>query len=167
MAELSLNNLRINKKSKKKTRRVGRGNASGRGTYSGRGMKGQRSRSGGKGGLKRRGLANLLRNKPKLGGFRSLKPKMATINIDQLDKIFDSGDLISAKKLIAKRLIKPSKSGLKVLGEGNLTKKFTIAANDFSDSAKAAIIKAGGQVQIIARKKRPKPNKQKMKNLAK
>ncbi|MFA5021625.1 MAG: 50S ribosomal protein L15 [Patescibacteria group bacterium] len=167
MAELTLNNLRINKKAKKKTRRVGRGNASGRGTYSGRGMKGQRSRSGGKSGLKRRGLVNLLRNKPKLGGFRSLRPKMAIINIKQLDEIFENGELIYAKKLISKKLIKPSKSGLKVLGEGNLTKKFTVVANSFSDSAKAAITKAGGKVQLIVRRKRPKPGKQKIKNIAK
>ncbi|MFA6254919.1 MAG: hypothetical protein WC675_02675 [Patescibacteria group bacterium] len=55
MSELTLHNLKVNKKARKKSKRVGRGNASGHGTYSTRGLKGQKSRSGGKGGLKRRG----------------------------------------------------------------------------------------------------------------
>src|SRR3989344_399564 len=98
MAELTLHNLKINKKAKKKTKRVGRGNASGHGTYSGRGLKGQKARAGGKGGLKRRGLKQLLRNKPKLGGFKSLKPKMAIVDLDQLEKVFTIGEIVDGKK---------------------------------------------------------------------
>jgi large subunit ribosomal protein L15 len=151
MTELSLNNLKINKKAKKNSKRLGRGNSSGRGTYSGRGLKGQRARSGGKKGLKLRGLKNLLRNKPKLGGFRSLRPKMAYINLGQLDSNFSAGELVDPKRLLAKKLIGSPKPGLKVLGEGKLTKKLTVLAHGFSESAKKAIIEAGGSAKIIKR----------------
>jgi len=154
MSELTLHNLKVNKKARKKSKRVGRGNASGHGTYSTRGLKGQKSRSGGKGGLKRRGLKQLLRNKPKIGGFRSLKPKMVIVNLDQLESSFEAGELINAKKLIAKNLIKTAKTGVKILGDGKLTKKFTVSADSFSESAKKAIIEAGGQVQLASQDKK-------------
>jgi len=154
MSELTLHNLQVNRKAIKKSKRVGRGNASGHGTYSTRGLKGQKSRSGGKGGLKRRGLKQLLRNKPKIGGFKSLKPKMVIVNLDQLEKSFESGELINTKKLIAKNLIKTAKPGVKILGEGKLTKKFTVIADGFSESAKKAIIEAGGQAQLTGQDKK-------------
>lgn len=153
--ELNLNNLQIVKGSKRKKKRVGRGNASGSGTYSGRGQKGQRSRSGGKGGLKRRGLRQLLKSKPKIGGFKSLKPKMANVNIDELEKNFSTGEVVDLKKLISKNLTKFSKSGLKILGNGKLTKKLTVIADAFSESSKKAIIKAGGKVEIRAKQTKP------------
>src|SRR3989338_10160525 len=98
MVELTLDNLKINFGAKKKRKRVGRGNASGHGTYSGRGLKGQRARSGGKKGLKLRGLKQLLKNKPKIGGFRSLKPKMAVVNLSDLENNFSAGEIINAAK---------------------------------------------------------------------
>jgi len=153
MTELNLHNLQINKKSKKKRKRLGRGNASGHGTYSGRGLKGQRARSGGKKGLKRRGLKQLLRNKPKIGGFKSLGPKMAIVNIDQLEKNFGAGEIINANKLIAKNIIKSARSGLKILGNGKLTKKLTVAADSFSESAKKAIMEVGGTAQLVSQDK--------------
>ena len=163
MAELTLHNLKINKKAKKKTKRVGRGNASGHGTYSGRGLKGQKARAGGKGGLKRRGLKQLLRNKPKLGGFKSLKPKMAIVDLDQLENNFETGEIINAKKLFAKKLIKTVKNGVKILGSGKITKKLSVTADDFSESAKKAIIESGGNVWLKARnvKSKAKNNKNK------
>ncbi len=144
---LGLNNLTLAAGSKKKTRRVGRGSGSGRGTYSGRGLKGQRARSGSKRGLKRRGLSQLLKSKPKIGGFRSLQPKMAIININKIDNNFADGEVITAERLLSKNLIKTPRNGLKVLGDGKITKKFTIIANAFSESAKKAIMEAGGKVQ--------------------
>ncbi|MAF14329.1 MAG: 50S ribosomal protein L15 [Parcubacteria group bacterium] len=151
MSELSLHNLKVNKKAKKKAKRVGRGNSSGSGTYSGRGLKGQRSRSGGKGGLKRRGLKQMLKSKPKVGGFKSFKPRMVTVNIDQLENIFTTGDLVNSKKLIAKNLIKTAKTGVKILGNGKLSKKLNVVANNFSETAKKAIIDAGGTAKLISR----------------
>ena len=152
MSELTLHNLKVEKGAKKRPQRVGRGNASGRGTYSGRGLKGQRSRSGGKRGLKRKGLRQLLRNKPKIGGFKSLKPKMETVNLEQLEKSFEVGEVVNAKKLIAKNLISPAKKGVKILGNGKLTKRLTVIADSFSESAKKAIIKAGGKAEIRNKK---------------
>jgi large subunit ribosomal protein L15 len=152
MSELTLHNLKVKKGAKKRPRRVGRGNASGRGTYSGRGLKGQRSRSGGKSGLKRRGLRQLLRNKPKIGGFKSLKPKMETVNLEQLEKNFEASEIVNAKKLIAKNLIGSVKKGVKILGSGKLNKKLTVIADSFSESAKKAIIKAGGKPEIRSKK---------------
>lgn len=154
MSELSLNNLKVGKK--KKAKRVGRGNSSGSGTYSGRGLKGQRSRSGGKGGLKRRGLVQTLKSKPKIGGFKSMKPKLETISLGMLEKHFEAGELVDAKKLIKKGLIDTKKYGLKILGTGKLTKKLTVKANAFSESAKKAIMDAGGQVELIVKPKKAK-----------
>ncbi|MBI3291094.1 50S ribosomal protein L15 [Candidatus Falkowbacteria bacterium] len=148
MPELSLHNLKVGKR--KKSRRVGRGNASGRGTYSGRGLKGQRSRSGGKRGLKRKGLSRLLRNKPKIGGFKSLKPKIESVNIFDLDRYFGAGEIVNAKKLISQGLIKHN--NFKVLGDGKLTKKLTVVASAFSKSAKKAIIEAGGSIKVTGDK---------------
>jgi len=150
--ELGLNNLKKSKGATKNKRRVGRGNASGRGTYSSRGSKGQRARSGGRGGLKRRGLMTMLRNKPKIGGFRSLKPKSNTVNISQLEAVFESGEVINPKKMVGKNLIKTVWPAVKVLGDGQLTKKFTVIADSFSESAKKAIIEAGGKAEINKKK---------------
>ncbi len=162
--ELSLSNLKLAKGSRKKRRRVGRGNASGRGTYSGRGQKGQRSRSGGKSGLKMKGLRQFLKNKPKIGGFKSLGSKMAIININQLERCFEPGEVVDTKKLLTRNLIKTIKSGVKILGEGKLTKKLTVIADAFSKSAKKAIMEAGGNVQL--KTKSPKPKSKKLESKA-
>jgi len=162
MSELSLNNLKT--KSRKRSKRVGRGNASGSGNYSGRGMKGQRSRSGGKGGLKRRGLKQLLRNKPKIGGFTSMKAKLETINLDTLEKHFESGAKVDAKKLFALGLIKTKQNGVKLLGSGKLSKKLNVFLDAFSESAKKAITAAGGQAEVVAKTKKPKPKAKSTKN---
>lgn len=147
MTELTLHNLTVNKKSKKNPKRVGRGNASGHGTYSTRGLKGQKSRSGGSKGLRRWALVLQLKSKPKIGGFRSLRPKLAAVNISRLESNFAAGEIVNAKKLIEKNLIKSAKTGVKILGDGRLTKKLTVFADSFSKPAKEAIIKAGGQAQ--------------------
>jgi len=151
MSELSLHNLKPQPGSRKKSVRVGRGNSSGVGTYSGRGLKGQRSRSGGKGGLKLLGLKNLLRNKPKIGGFKSLKPKDIPVTLAQLQKNFNDGEIVNVAKLRAKSLIPRGKVTIKILSTGELTKKLTVVSHGFSESAKLAIEKAGGKAQAIIR----------------
>ena len=145
---VGLHNLQRAAGSKQRRTRVGRGTGSGLGTYSGRGQKGQRSRSGGRSGLKRRGLQTFLHNKPKLGGFKSLKPKMATISLSDLERHFEAGEVINAKKLLAKAIVRSVNQGVKVLGDGTLTKKLTVVVDAFSASAKAAIEKAGGVAQV-------------------
>ena len=120
---LSLHNIKPTKGATKKRKRVGRGNASGRGTYSGRGIKGQRSRSGGKSGLKRLGMKMILRNIPKKRGFKSDKPKNQVVNLVDLNKHFKDGDTVNPKSLLKAGLIDTIKLPVKVLGNGELTVK--------------------------------------------
>ncbi|MEK7653221.1 MAG: 50S ribosomal protein L15 [Patescibacteria group bacterium] len=144
---LNLSNLKPAKGSKRKSRRVGRGGK--RGTYSGRGMKGQRARSGGKGGLKLLGLKQTLRRIPKKRGFQSLNKKFAVVNLADLEKKFQDGDVINARLMIRAGLIRDTKNGIKILGAGKLTKKLTVVANAFSASAQKAIEEGGGKIQFI------------------
>ncbi len=146
---LGLHNLKPAAGSRKKSKRVGRGNASGHGTYSGRGMKGQRSRSGGKKGLKVRGFKKNFQQIPKKRGFKSYRPKMAVVNLLDLESKFDNGDAVDSKKLVAVNLIKDAKNGVKILGDGKITKKLTVQANAFSESARRGIMEAGGTVELI------------------
>lgn len=149
---LGLHNLKTALGSKTKKRRVGRGNASGKGNYSGRGNKGQRARSGGKSGLKLRGVKGYLHRIPKTKGFKSLIPRREEINLHDLEKVFNSGDVVTPKILLSRGLIKSVKNGVKVLGQGELKKKLEIKANAFSKTAAQAIIKAGGKIEIFKKK---------------
>jgi len=151
---LSLSNLKSFAGSARNKKRVGRGNASGHGTYSGRGQKGQKARSGGKRGLKLKGFKRLMQNIPKLRGFRSLYHKAEVANIGDLENKFSGGAIIDGKKLFEAGLIKTDQFGVKILGDGKLTKKFTVKANAFSNSAKDAIEKAGGKTELVASKEK-------------
>lgn len=119
-------------KKRKHSRRVGRGNGSGRGTFSGRGMKGQKARSGGKGGLKLRGLRTLMKAMPKNKGFTSGYDKLKTINLSELAKRIKDNTVINLH-------------GYKVLGVGEVTKAYTVSADAFSASAKTKLVQAGGK----------------------
>ncbi len=145
---LTLSNLKPAPGSTKRRKRVGRGGK--RGTYSGKGMKGQKARSG-VSGLKAMGFKQTLQRVPKLRGFKSIKAKMAIVNLSDLDKRFKDGDKVTPRELLKIGLIETSKNGVKVLGFGSLNKKLDISADGFSDSAKVAIEKAGGQATIIVR----------------
>jgi len=146
---LNLHNLKPAYGAKKNKKRVGRGDASGHGTYATRGLKGQKARSGGKGGLRLKGLKSTIQNTPKLGGFRSLKPKLEVVNLESLEKKFENNDIITPVKLAELGLIKNTRNGVKILGMGKLTKKLIIKASRFSNSAKEAISKAGGQAIFL------------------
>ncbi|MEI6288277.1 MAG: 50S ribosomal protein L15 [bacterium] len=143
---LNLSNLKPAKGSKKTARRVGRGGK--RGSYSGKGMKGQRARSGGKGGLKALGFKQTLMRTPKTRGFKSDKPKMSVVNIADLETKFKAGDIIDARKLMRLGLVENAKNGIKILGTGKLTKKFTVIAQAYSVVAKRAIEEAGGEATL-------------------
>ena len=140
-------------KTTKAGKRRGRGLASGRGRYSGRGMKGQKSRSGGKGGLKLKGMKANMQNIPKLPGFNSNKPKMATVNVDILEKTFKAGDKVTATILKKFGVIETSKHGLKILGNGKITKKLVIFADATSATAQKAVEAAGGVIKIAKKYK--------------
>ncbi|MBU3923073.1 uL15 family ribosomal protein [Patescibacteria group bacterium] len=118
---MQLHDLRIKKSKKKK--RVGRGGK--RGTYSGRGNKGQKSRAGRK---MRPELRDFIKKIPKKRGYKfKAGPKPQIVNLKDLEKNFKDGDLISPKTLFNKGLIgKLDKKGVKILGDGKISKKFEI-----------------------------------------
>lgn len=144
---ITLSNLKSPRKHK--TKRVGRGDGSGKGTYSGRGLKGQRSRSGGKNKLKRRGLKQFLLQIPKSRGFRSIHSSWQAVNIKSLNDKFSDGDLVNKNILLIKKLIRTKKIKVKILGQGEIKKKLNVWADGFSKSAENAINKAGGTVNKV------------------
>lgn len=140
---MEIHDLKLTKK-RKKGRRVGRGGK--RGVFSGRGMTGQRARTNKRMKLKRIG-SQLSRHLPKIGGFKSKRPKAAAVNLIRLEENFQAGDLINPEMLKKKNIIKDANQPVKILGNGKLTKKFTIEKCFVSKTAKDAIVKAGGTVK--------------------
>lgn len=147
---LTLHTIKSFPKSRKKTKRVGRGLGS-TGTYSGRGQKGQKARSGGRKGLKLKGLRKMLLSFPKVRGFKSMYAKTAVVNVSDLEKKFKDGDKITPELLKKVALISDFSAGVKILGDGEATKKLIIERCAVSASAKEKIEKAGGKI-IIASK---------------
>jgi len=143
---LKLSNLKPKKGSKSSKKRVGRGNSSGYGTYAGRGMNGQRSRSGGKKGLKLKGFRSVLKRIPKQKGFNSIHKKLPIVNILTLQEKFKSGDTVDLNSLKEKNILSKRERGVKILGKGEIKKKLIVKANAFSEGAKKAIEKADGKV---------------------
>ena len=129
--------------------RVGRGPGSGNGKTSGRGQKGQKSRSGG--GVRlgfEGGQTPLARRLPKRGFTNFNRKEYAIVNVETLNR-FEDGATVNAAALIEAGIINKELSGLKVLGNGELTKKLTVEAVKFSKSAKEAIEKAVGKVEVL------------------
>ncbi len=146
------------KTSGKKKIRVGRGNSSS-GNYSGRGMKGQRARSGGKGGLKLRGLKQTILKLKKNRGFTSMHAKLYGVNVSQLEENFKDGAAVTVAALFEAGLIPKKGTTVKILGDGELKKKLTVTAHRFSKTAVEAITKAGGSIEQIPSKKYVRPAK--------
>jgi large subunit ribosomal protein L15 len=136
--------------SNKDTKRKGRGHGSGNGKTAGRGHKGQNARSGG--GVRigfEGGQMPIYRRLPKRGFNNVFALKYAEINVSDLNK-FEDGAVVNATVLYEKGIIgKIEEYGLKVLGEGSLTKKITVQANKFSATAKEKIEKAGGKAEVL------------------
>ena len=130
-------------------KRKGRGAGTGNGKTAGRGHKGQKARSGGK---VRRGFEGgqmpLARRVPKRGFNNIFAKPLTSINVSQLER-FEDGTEITAETLIQAGVLSDVKYGLKVLGGGNLTKKVTVKAAAFSESAKEKIEQAGGKAEVI------------------
>lgn len=142
---MQLHDLKPTKSKSKK--RVGRGGK--RGTYSGRGMKGQKSRAGHK---KAPVVRELLKKYHKLRGykFNPINEKPAIINVSDIEKLFNSGDVITPEALLEKNLIRKSSGSLpkvKVLGNGSITKKVTLKECISSKQAAQKIESAGGSVK--------------------
>lgn len=140
-------------------KRVGRGNASGKGTTAGRGTKGQRARTGGRNKLTRRGLQHLIVRTPKIRGFVSHRPKLATVNVENLQTVFADGATVTPQALFDRGLIAQLRPGVKILGQGSLTKKLAVQAHKFSAAAAAAITKAGGSIVTLSVRSRVVPRR--------
>ena len=146
---MQLNDLRPAEGSTKARKRLGRGSSSGTGTTAGRGTKGQLSRSGGgKGKGFEGGQQPLAMRLPKLPGFKNRnRVEYAPVNVARLEALFEDGDTVDTEALVAKGVIKHDYIPVKVLGDGELTKKLTVSVDKVSASAKAKIEAAGGKVE--------------------
>ncbi len=147
---MKLNELNRAPEAKAK-KRVGRGPGSGMGKTATRGEKGQKARSGASiPAWFQGGQTPLYRRVPKRG-FKNTKfrTEFATINLSELNKFFNDGDVVSPELLKEKGIIKKQLDGVKVLSNGELEKKLTIKANRFSSSAVTKIESAGGKAEVI------------------
>lgn len=136
--------------SKKLRKRKGRGTASGLGKTSGRGQKGQNSRSGG--GVRpgfEGGQMPLYRRLPKRGFTNPFRKEYAIVNLSDLNKL-EENTVVTEELLLEKGFIgKKLPYGVKVLGNGELTKALTVKANKFSETAVSKIEKAGGKTEVL------------------
>ena len=147
---MKLHELKPNEGATKAKKRLGRGTASGTGKTSGKGHKGQNARSGG--GVRpgfEGGQLPLFRRLPKRGFSNAMfKKEYATINVSDLNK-FEDGAVVTPELLKEMGLLKKQLAGVKVLGNGNLDKKITVKANNFSASAVEKIENKGGKAEVI------------------
>ncbi|MDL2205926.1 50S ribosomal protein L15 [Eubacteriales bacterium OttesenSCG-928-N13] len=130
-------------------KRLGRGIGSGLGKTSGKGHKGAKARSGGG---KRPGFEGgqmpLVRRLPKRGFFNPFRTVYAAINVDRLD-IFEDGSTVTAVELVKAGIVNKIEDGIKIMGNGEITKKLTVQANKFTATAKEKIEAAGGKAEVI------------------
>ena len=131
-------------------KRKGRGAGTGNGKTAGRGHKGQKARSGG--GVRigfEGGQMPLARRLPKVGFNNIFATQYAIVNVADLEAAFNAGDVVDTEALKAKGLVKKTLDGVKVLGNGELTKALTVKAAAYSASAKEKIEKAGGKAEVM------------------
>ena len=146
---MKLHELKPAEGSRQERNRVGRGSSSGNGKTSGRGQKGQKSRSGG--GVRlgfEGGQTPLFMRLPKRGFTNLNRKEYAVVNLDILNR-FEDGTEVTPLTLVEAGIVKDEKSGIKVLGNGELTKKLTVKAAKFSKTAEEAIVANGGSVEVI------------------
>lgn len=143
---MQLHQLQAPKRKKRKI--IGRGGS--HGTYATRGIKGQKARSGGGKGRSFEGTKNpLFRRTPKMRGFKSIYQKDVILNIAKLERNFQDGDAVNPKILLEKGLVSKIKPNIKILGDGELTKKLIISDCTVSKRAEDKIKKAGGEIRSI------------------
>lgn len=139
----------------KKDRRVGRGSSSGRGSTAGRGNKGQQSRSGGKVYIGFEGGQMPLFRRIAQRGFSNypFKKEYACVNVADINAKYSDGETVNKETLAAKGLLKGVNPLVKILGNGEITKKLSFNVDKISASAKDKIEKAGGSVTLTTEKK--------------
>ena len=146
---MRINELKPAEGSVSKSKRLGRGIGSGLGKTSGKGHKGQNARSGG--GVRpgfEGGQMPLIRQLPKIGFTNNFRKVYTTINVGELE-VFDNGTTVTVELLKSKNIVsKIEPYGLKVLGNGNLTKKLNVQAAKFTDGAAKKITAAGGSIEV-------------------
>ncbi len=129
-------------------KRLGRGTGSGLGKTSGKGHKGAKARSGGgKGPGFEGGQMPLVRRVPKRGFTNIFAKEYATVNVERLD-IFEDGAVVTVESLMRAGIIKKTLDGVKILGGGELTRKLTVKADKFTESAKEKIEALGGKAEV-------------------
>lgn len=131
-------------------RRKGRGAGSGNGKTAGKGHKGQNARSGG--GVRpgfEGGQLPLYRKLPKRGFHNKFATEYAVVNLSTLEQRFADGDTVTLETLLEKKIVRKPYDGLKVLANGELTKKLTVKAAKFTAAAKEKITAAGGQAEEV------------------
>ena len=135
--------------SRREAKRIGRGHGSGQGKTAGKGHKGQKARAGR--GMRigfEGGQMPLQRRVPKRGFNNIFAKNIVSVNVGTLEK-FDNGTVVDVQALVAAGIVKNSFDGVKILGNGNLTKKLTVKVTAYSESAKAKIEAAGGKAEVI------------------
>lgn len=146
---MKLHELKPVEGSRKAQKRVGRGTGSGLGKTSGKGQKGQKSRSGG--GVKpgfEGGQMPLYRRLPKRGFTNIFAKQIVEVNVERLN-IFENGTEVTEALLKERGVVSKTLDGVKILGNGELTKSLTIKVSRFSKSAQEKIEAAGGKVEVI------------------
>ena|SRR5688572_16859691 len=150
--KLSLHNLHPNPGATRDKKRLGRGRGSGKGKTSGKGVKGQKARPGHHGArfAFEGGQMPMPRRIPKRGFKNMNRVEIFPVNVSTLESLFDAGATVDLETLRAKGLIPKRIEQIKILGEGDLTKKLSIRAHHASAVAKEKIEKAGGTIEIVA-----------------
>jgi len=145
-----LSEIRPAKGAKKNPKRVGRGPGSGHGKTACRGQNGQKSRSGFsiRPGFEG-GQMPLQRRVPKRGFTNIFKKEWQVVNLESLEKLFESGATIDKKALKEVGLVKDALKPVKILGKGKVTKAFNLTVDGYSESAGKAIAKAGGKIEKL------------------
>lgn len=146
----ALHTLKRSKGANKDRKRVGRGPGSGNGVTAGRGHKGQKSRSGYslRPGFEG-GQMPLYRRLPKRGFFNKFSKHYVVLNIRDLE-MFEDGTLVSPEFLLETGYVRTMKDGLRILGEGELTRKISVKAHHVTESARKKIEAAGGNVEVVS-----------------
>ncbi len=148
---MELHDLRPAPGAKRPRKRVGRGPGSGNGKTAGKGHKGQKSRSG----YSRRfgfegGQMPLVRRIPKRGFTNIWRLEHEVVNLRDLERLFADGDTVSPAELAGRGLVRKADARVKVLAQGDISRKLVVQAHAFSESAKAKIEAAGGRCEVMS-----------------
>lgn len=163
---MKIHDVNVGVETNTKRMRIARGPGSGKGKTGGRGGKGQTARAGYKAlSIFQGGATPLVRRIPKRGFTNSFALNVHAVNVGELDAAYEAGEEVTPETLLAKKVVRVRFDVLKILGDGELTKKLKVAAHRFSQSARQKIEQAGGEVVELPGRT-PVAEKQKAKKAA-